>query len=154
MTPHPATNTLTPAPRFSELAISAPQIENMARVTTTSPWLFSALEQVREIEKSGELVPGLGDFRVQPSTGTRVRKLLSSIEVSYLPAPLVAPVSGGGLSITWSIGDKEVKLAVEPNGTTSCFKFENDEMLDDPNEEVTASAPVVERLRWMISRKG
>jgi hypothetical protein len=149
MTPHSVSNTLSPVPCFKELARSAPQIQEVWPVTTSS-WLYSAIAQVGEVEDSATVVAGMGDFRVQADAANRARQLLSSIVANHVPAPLVAPVSGGGLSVSWSVGDKEVKLAFDPDGTTYCFRFEKNEMLDDLNEEVSASGPIVDSLHWMM----
>jgi hypothetical protein len=152
MTPMLATNALTEAPTFSQLAMTAPQMVTAASVSTSS-WFYLALTRVRELEESGGLIPGLGDLRIAEQTAMRARILLSSIEDTALPSPLVSPVSGGGLSITWSVGDKEVKLAFEPQGETACFKIENDEVLDDQLINVLAHSPVAEQIKWMLDSR-
>jgi hypothetical protein len=150
MTPLSASNTLSPTPRFSQLERIAPQIQAVARVTAAQ-WLFSAVAQLREIESSGEAIPGVGDFRIGLDTTKRARQILSSIDADNIPSPLVAPVSGGGVSFTWQMGDREVKLAVEAGGAAYWLRFENDELLDDPDEQI--AGPLTDQLRWLIGRR-
>jgi hypothetical protein len=92
----------------------------------------------------------MGDFRIGEDTAKRARQLLSSIEASNIPTPLVAPVSGGGLSIVWAMGNREVKLALEPGGAAYWFRFENDDLLDDPDGQI--SGPLADQLHWMTRR--
>jgi hypothetical protein len=142
---------LTPSPAFSHLTEASPQIV-IAASFSASMWLSSALAQVREIEEFGELVPGLGDIRVPSDTAKRARMLLSTIEAQNLPVPLVSPVSGGGMSITWTVGNKEVKVEFEPGGEAAFFRVEDDEVIDDGVVDVTSRSPVAGQLKWMLNR--
>jgi hypothetical protein len=149
MTPIFASSSSIEVPILTHWSTATPQIATSANVNN-SPWLYSALTQVRDIEHSGELIPGLGDLRIAEQTARRARMLLSSIEIETLPAPVVSPVSGGGLSITWSLGLREVKFSFEPAGETFYFKSEDDEMLGDGAIDVIAADPVTKQLKWML----
>ena len=152
MTPMLATGSSIEVPTLSPWVETTPPIANTASVNI-SPWLYSALTQVRDIEESGELILGLGDLRIATQTAIRARKLLSSIEIKSLPAPAVSPVSGGGLSITWSLGLKEVKLSFDPGGETTYFKIEDDEISSDGSVDVMAPAPIAKQLQWMLDTR-
>jgi hypothetical protein len=149
MIPMLATNSLTDVPAFASWAEGMPQIANATSISN-SPWLYSALTQVREIEWEGELIPGLGDLRIAVQTAMRARKLLSSVEMGGLAAPIVSPVSGGGLSIVWSFGMKEVKLSVEPGGAAVAFKIAEDEIIPDGATDVATPSALNEQLKWML----
>lgn len=152
MIPILATSSLTGSPISFTWAEPTPRITTPANVSNL-PWLYSALTQVRDIEADGELIPGLGDFRVAEQTAMRARMLLSSIEITSLPSPVVSPVSGGGLSISWSLGPKEVKLSFDPSGETLYFTISDDEILDDGAVDVKAQTPISEHLQWMLDRR-
>ncbi len=149
MIPILATNSLTEVPAFVSWAQEMPQIANETSISN-SPWLYSALTQVREIEWEGELIPGLGDLRIAVQTAMRARKLLSSVEIAGLAAPVVSPVSGGGLSIVWSLGPKELKLSVDPGGDSVAFKIMDDEIIPDGEVAVTAPTALNDQLKWML----
>jgi hypothetical protein len=149
MIPMLATNSSIEVPVFWSWVQATPQIANTASINI-SPWLNFALAQVREIEESGELIPGLGDLRVASQTAKRARLLLSSIGINSLPTPLVSPVSGGGVSITWSLGLRELKLSFDPNGEITFFKIEDDEISDDGPVDVRAPFPIAAQLQWML----
>lgn len=149
MIPVLATNSLTEAPTFISWATITPQME-AAAVFADVPWLYSALAQVREIESEGQQIPGLGDLRVAVQTAMSARKLLSSVKMERLPAPAVAPVSGGGLSVVWYLGAKEVKLSFAPGGEAMYFKVFDDEILDQASIETTTPTPLADQLKWML----
>jgi hypothetical protein len=144
-------NSLTPVPAFSHPAQVAPQIASTACIGA-SIWLSSALAQIREVEEGGELIPGIGDLRVAAQTSMRARKTLSTIDMQSLPAPLVAPVSGGGMSITWSVGSKEVKLAFDPHGEDDYIRIEGDDVIESGPIDLATAAPVTGPLKWMLDR--
>lgn len=79
------------------------------------------------------------------------RILLASIETVNLPAPVVSPVSGGGLSITWSLGPKELKFSFEPNGQTTYFRLRDDEIAGDGPIDRIDRNDVDQQIRWMLS---
>jgi hypothetical protein len=75
---------------------------------------------------------------VEAATAIRVRKLLSRIG-SYrdLPVPSVNVFSGGGLSLLWQVGSREVKYTFWPEGVITFWKEQEgqapaaDELADD-----------------------
>lgn len=125
------------------------QLTASVRASDT-PWLYSALTQIWNIEQSGERVPGLGDLRIAEATATRARLLLSAINLIELPTPRVAPVSGGGMSIEWEVGQKEVKFAFYPDGVTMYFQVQEDEISTDGTLATMMPNEVTGPLKWML----
>ncbi len=133
------------------MAKPAAEVAQLASVRASdTPWLYSALTQVREIERSGAQIPGLGDLRVAEATATRARMLLALIDFIELPTPVVSPVSGGGMSIEWAVGQKEVKYALYPDGKTMFYQVEDDEVTGDGPLRIAAPNEVSEPLKWML----
>jgi hypothetical protein len=114
------------------------------------PWLYSALTQVRDIERTGAQIPGLGDLRIGQATATRARLLLAMIEFIELPVPHVSPVSGGGMSIEWAVGPKEVKYALYPDGSTMFYQVQDDEITSDGILQTMMPNEVTGPLKWML----
>jgi hypothetical protein len=114
------------------------------------PWLYSALSQVWQLQQSGEQVPGIGDLRVSSETATRVRLLLAMIDIIALPAPQLSPVSGGGVSVEWQIGPKEVKYSFYPDGGAMFFEIVDDEISDDGTLRTMSSEEITRPLKWML----
>ena len=77
------------------------------------------------------------------------RLLLSLIDVTDLPAPIVSPVSGGSLSVVWSIGSKEVKFSCYPDGQALYFRCQDDEVLEDGTVDFTIADSTRAAVAWM-----
>ena len=80
----------------------------------------------------------------------RARLMLSWIELVNLPAPVVSPVSGGGLSITWSSRSKEMKYAFDPDGQAYYFKVEDDEVSGDGALHEITLSQLTQQLQWIL----
>lgn len=125
------------------------QLEKAA-MSDKAPWLYSALAQLREIETTGKLIPGLGDLRVPEVVAMRARLLLSWVgALADLPVPLVSPISGGGVSITWSMGEKEVRFSFVPDGQTLFFTMLDDEVESDGSVNLAQPQSAQTPLRWL-----
>jgi len=121
--------------------------------TGATPWLYSALGQIRDIEENhNRLVLGIGDFRDVGETAKTTRQLLSLVDMVDLPVPLVSPVSGGAMSITWSMGAREVKFSLFPDRQALFYRYMDDEPIDDGGV-VNLGDPNSARdpLKWMIN---
>jgi hypothetical protein len=129
MTPFFATNAVLERPELATSKPRATQIEQMA-LSDSSPWLYSALSKLRDIQDHGQLIPGVGDLRISDTTATNARLLLSLIDIIDLPVPVVAPISGGAVSLTWSMGAKEVKYSFYPDGNAVYFRCADDNVIN------------------------
>jgi len=124
------------------------QFEQTA-VAGGAPWLYSALYELHTLEQNGANIPGVGDFRIPEIVGTSVRMLMAVIPMKDdLPAPVVSPISGGAISLTWTAGDREVKFSVFPNEIVR-FRIEDDDVLDDQQVVLGNQRHVVDPLKWL-----
>lgn len=78
------------------------------------PWLLPALQQLDALQRSGRSIPGLGDLRISEETSAVMRRLLSFVTNQYLPVPQLAPISGGGIAVSWNLSNAEVSFKVFP----------------------------------------
>jgi len=149
MTPLIATDAALQRPDLQILQPTTTQLEKTA-MSDAAPWLYSALSQLRDLESSGRVIRGIGDLRVTGLTAMTVRLLLSLIDITDLPVPVLAPVSGGAISVTWSMGEKEVKFSCNPDGQTMFFKCDEDDVVQDGVVNLGVPASVKTPLRWML----
>jgi hypothetical protein len=150
MTPFIATDAaLAERPQMLVPQHNATQLEEMA-VSTGAPWLYSALCQLWDLENNGRMIPGIGDLRVREETASKARLFLSLVSITDLPAPVVTAASGGSVSIIWSMGDREVKLACYPDGQAMVFKCEDDEIVEPMVVNFAEVLSVGDPLRWMV----
>jgi len=152
MTPFIATDaTLAERPQVIVPQHNTTQLEKMA-VSAGTPWLYSALSQLWEVENTGQLIPGIGDLRVREETASRARLFLSLVSITDLPVPTVTAASGGSVSIIWSMGDREVKFACYPDGQAMIYKCEDDEIVEPRAVNFAEVSSVGDQLRWMVQQ--
>ncbi|MGH9774086.1 MAG: hypothetical protein ACRD50_03965 [Candidatus Acidiferrales bacterium] len=113
-------------------AALAPQFENIVEFER-APWLPGVLDELRALEERGQNIAGVGDLRVERATADKARRLLSMVSAEPLPKPQVIPFSGGGIALTWDIGEKEMNFSMYPGQEQLVFLRTNeyDEIAED-----------------------
>jgi hypothetical protein len=88
---------------------------------------------LRTLETSGRNIPGIGDLRVAEATANNVRRLLTITAIAALPEPRLAPFSGGGVAISWPLGNRELSFTAYPNQNDFVFMRtdDNDLLVED-----------------------
>lgn len=113
--------------------ISSAQLVSQT-VSVTTLWLSSVLSSLEELQRRGTFIAGVGDFRVTEQTMDCVGRVLSCIRQHFLPTPIVSPVSGGGVAISWDLNNEEIELVVFPKDRVLLSKMEEGELTQDPIE--------------------
>lgn len=114
-------------------------------------WVQSALAQLWELEQNGRDMRGLGDIRIAAPIAIRVRKLLSQMgRIETLPLPIVNVVSGGGVTLTWGVGDREVKYTFWPGGVLTYWKEQNDQIIADADIAEGEAFDPAEPVKWLL----
>ncbi len=146
--------------RRSEATAEPPQLTETLRYDA-APWIYVALMAIHNKEQSGELRPGIGDFRIPAAVADSARQAVLSIRLSELPAPQVAHISGGGLSLIWSVRHKRIEIDVLPDGELTLSTFEDDNLVNCANlVEMRENCPVLlinnvsmrEQFEWLLRR--
>jgi hypothetical protein len=148
MTPLTASAPALSSAEVPKFYTQAAQLEKMT-LADSAPWLYSALAQLWELEQAGAILPGVGDLRIADGAATTARLLFSLINVTDLPAPAVSPVSGGSLSIVWSMGSKEVKFSCYPDGQALYFKCQDDDLIEDGAVNLAVADSARAAVTWM-----
>src|SRR5579863_6665153 len=92
----------------------AESVFELPRMIDKKPWLAHAFTELMQVQRSGKLEPGIGDFQVTDDTLNMAGRILGSIRHRYLPSPSRSALSGGGVQITWSNGADAVEVSVFP----------------------------------------
>ncbi len=115
-------------------------------------WIFSALAQLWNLEFNGENIAGLGDLRIPAPIGNRVRKLLFKIGgARALPSPRVRALSGGGVSINWGVGPREIKYTFWPEGVFTYEKESSGDIVDENEVHNDDAFDPAEPIRWLLN---
>lgn len=132
MSPFGAAATATKLAPANREDVRPSQLERVLEFESAR-WLPSLLSDLRSLETSGLNIPGIGDLRVAHSTADNVRRLLTLAAAAPLreplPEPALSPFSGGGVALTWNLGNRELTFTVYPEHEDFVFARtdENDE---------------------------
>ena len=101
----------------------------------------SLREAIQKIASFGNLAANWdGQGSNAPSWGVRQAAIdfLLTIPGTY-PTPRVVPVSGGGFNFEWTIGNRELEVCIEPNGSLEVLRVENGMPLEyDSSDDLPA----------------
>jgi hypothetical protein len=126
-----------------------------ASLSDTAPWLYSALSQLHDLQRSGRKIPGVGDLRIAEPASTQIRTILSLIEVNTLPIPTLSPISGGGIGMKWDVGNREVEFTIFASGNTVVARLEDAQLIDDCElaGNSQAQADLNRYLGWLVGAR-
>ncbi len=124
-----------------------------ASLSGSAPWLYSALSQLHELEKSGRDLPGVGDLRISGDASAKMRMLLSLVDVRELPPPVLYPISGQGIGMRWNVGRREVEFTIFADGNTVMAKLERSNLVDDTELTGDMHAEVGQYLEWVVGAR-
>jgi len=124
-----------------------------ASLSDSAPWLYSALSQLHDLERSGRDVGAVGDLRISDSASTQMRTLLSLIEVGTLPPPTLYPISGGGVGMRWRVGKREAEFTTFASGSTVMAKLEDSQLLSDSDFTSDRNAELNAYLNWVVGAR-
>ena len=127
-----------------------------ASLSDTAPWLYSALSQLHELQRTGEDIPGVGDLRIADAASMQIRAVLALIRAGEtLPTPILFPISGGAVGMKWNVGRREVEVTTFANGNTVVAKVDGDQVIDDCELRGSdrASDELGTYLRWLVAER-
>jgi hypothetical protein len=93
----------------------AESVFEVPQMVDKRPWLAHAFTELMQVQHTGKLEHGIGDFRVTDDTLNMAGRILGSIRHRYLPSPSLSALSGGGVQIIWSNGAGAVEVSVFPH---------------------------------------
>jgi hypothetical protein len=108
---------------MGEVKMSARAVPQLVQTVSFEelPWLLPAFRKLDELLQEGGNIPGVGDLRISSETSLIVRRLLSHIKNERLSVPQFAPISGGGVGVSWNWRDMEVSFKVFPSDDEVVF---------------------------------
>ena len=92
-----------------------------------APLWYRELAEIAALEENWD---GYGSPRVNPAALEMASRVLAEAQQLSMPAPIIAPVSGGGINIEWSVSGRELEVEVLPGGQVEYLMSEGDESWD------------------------
>ena len=116
-----------------------------------SRWPLDPVRRILILERTlGENWDGYGSARIDRGTANIAIALLNGIAAlgfEDLPTPSIGPMPGGGLSLEWSVGRRDLNLSVFPDRSIEYLKTEAGE----PFDEGRVAPGFPGRLRGLVS---
>lgn len=127
------------------------QWEGVAPVSEAADWLLPTLRAVVSLRNLPSNWDGYGSPQIASPAMQTAQQFLKAIGSLDVPAPHVAPVTGGGIHFTWLTPGKELEIGVKPDGSMNVLI----EAAGDPPYESTMQWPehalTARRLvEWLI----
>jgi|SRR6516225_1986939 hypothetical protein len=132
------------------------QTVNITPVLEASPWLESALIRLKSLSALPNDWDSYGSPPIVSTVLRDARKLLSSIQIQTIPEPAITPASGGGVSIEWRSGSRELEIEILPDGWIEFLRVSdnNRQSTEDFKEGRIASpdaVPINRLVTWVMS---
>ena len=88
----------------------------MRRITDLDAAYRAVIEKIRRLTDLPDGWDSYGSRTIQPEAVAGAATLLLSASHSRMPAPFVAPVSGGGLQFEWNLEGCDLEVEALPDG--------------------------------------
>jgi hypothetical protein len=108
-------------------------------------WRSTAFWKISTLRAVGKNIPGLGDLRPSDQAVSELRKLLGKIQIQSLPLPVVSPVSGGAVFVSWKNGSKTVEVTAYHDGEVIFEGLDNQNLVEEVSKSDFTSV-----LNWLV----
>jgi len=152
---------MSTAPAFSMVTPSMKRFGQSQWSTVTfldamAPWVLETLSRIDELKGLGDNWDGYGSPRIQTRALTQAIKLVVSLDLQDLPAPVVSPVAGGAIGFHWRVGTRELELTFLPNEQIEYLKVLDQDLERDDALQAGVLPPnrgpeVGRMLNWLIA---
>ncbi len=141
----PATNKVSPTPHSHVRTYGGVTVNGDIPLGTIEPWRTAAIQRV--IVFGGLAANWDGRGSNAPTWGVRQTAIDFLMHVPSIGAPRMVPTSGGGYHFEWSIGDRELEVSIDGDGTFEALRVQNGVPIED---EPASALPAL--FGWLLSR--
>jgi hypothetical protein len=80
-------------------------------------WLKETYDRISALKTLEENWDSYGGLPVADVAISRIRVLLSNLDIEDMPTPHVAPLPDGGIGMHWRVGVRDLEIEVEADGS-------------------------------------
>lgn len=102
-------------------------------VAGMAPWRREAIQKAIAFNRLAPNWDSYGSHAPGMAAMQTAVEFLRTVPGETLPVPMVVPVSGGGLHFEWTVGDRELEVAIAPSGAFEMLRVENGMPLEREN---------------------
>lgn len=112
-------------------------------------WLISAVAQIAEISQLPEDWNSYQSARLTPEAQEMAFELALNFSHQGLPEPIIAPVAGGGLQFSWSLGLRSLEFEILPDGSIEFLRVYGDDTMREGRISAIPTEHLKEQVRWL-----
>jgi hypothetical protein len=121
-------------------------------IITYSAWSVPLFQRVLYLaqRRPAEVTPGVAERAIY-----LIHQLAAfGLDLESFRPPFIGPVSEGGIIFEWTVGNRELSLALLPEGTTQYLKWEASEQFEEDVLPARAPGRLRELIAWVTSSTG
>jgi len=103
---------------------------NTDRLTPSGSWLDECLKRVDDLARMPMGWDSYGSPAIAQAALETIVELLHKLALLSAPKPHIAPISGGGLQLDWTVNNRELEIGVRATGRLEYLIVEDDESLE------------------------
>lgn len=108
-------------------------------------WKHIVFTRISKFERGTAGQDAVNTFNISEQVARSVRSQLSKVSLQSLPLPNVVPLSGHGLSLSWSTGTRSVEMTAFADGEITIDALDANQYVDRPENEDLESV-----LTWLV----
>ncbi len=112
------------------------------------PWMGHSLQRIRDLAAMPDDWDTYGSPRIRAEAVDATIQLLWALAPFDPPLPHIVPISGGGLQLEWSVGQRELEIGVAPEGTIDYLKDDADHM-EGSDIALSDTRRLAELVAWL-----
>jgi hypothetical protein len=128
----------------------------LASAVDVNPWLVRSLQRLAELARLKTDWDSYGSPKPSADALSSVIGLLLAVQEEPIGEPEIVPASGGGISLVWENGARELEIEVLSTGHIEYLRIdENAPAADRVLEERVMTAqllPARSLVRWVVAR--
>jgi hypothetical protein len=113
-------------------------------------WLKEVYDRISALAELEENWDSYGGLPATAGAISRIRVLLSNIDVEDMPKPHVAAIPDGGIGLHWRVARRDLEIEVEANGAIRYLKTDVGGVSTDGDVHNWPEAQ--DALRWVLGR--
>jgi hypothetical protein len=136
-------------PEIEEPATNS-QLSRVVPLSYATSALLVSLRRIGELMRLPDDWDTYGSPRIQqPAAQKAVQVLSAAAALEHLPTPQIVPVSGGGLQIEWTSGNRELEIEILPDSSIEYLIAEADQTYEAPIPAEHAHLFVQSLVHWL-----
>lgn len=141
---NPATNRVS-IPGHQQLQRSGIAVNPAVPAGSMAQWKRQAIQKAVSFGKLAPNWDSYGSNAPNMAVTQAAFQFLRDVPREDLPIPLIVPVSGGGLHFEWTVGHRELEVAIDPNGSIEMLRVQDGMPVED--EQISG---ISEIFGWLV----